>query len=116
MSPGGDEVGFNVSQLMQAARHLDAHGDSAKTIKSTADSISISGHEWGLVGIAFSASYSELSAGTREHIGMIAKFLTTAEGLMTATARQYAGADKAVLAEINVLEKDPVEFRPAPKK
>jgi hypothetical protein len=114
MSPSDDETRHDPQRLETAAEHLDAFSDVAKVIQQTAKNASpISGHEWGAVGIAFSVNYQQLAETITDHIGMINKFLGDAEATMIVTARNYAGANQAILAKLKGLEKDLPVLRPA---
>jgi hypothetical protein len=109
MSQGGDgiEIEHDPQKLLTAATHLDAFSDKAKVAQGAAKAnSSISGHEWGLVGVAFSMSYKDTAQETIDHIGMITKFLSDAEASMTATARHYAGANETILKSLSMLERD----------
>lgn len=111
-APGGTgETAYHLQKLVEACDHLDLYSDNAKTIKGLAENVSVGGHEWGLVGIAFSENYKELSAEAAEHIGMIESFLSNAEANMEATVENYAGANEAILAHIHQLEVDPPELK-----
>ncbi|MBW8484152.1 hypothetical protein [Actinomadura parmotrematis] len=116
MSPGG-ETRYNVRKLMTAAEHLDGFSDRAKTTEAASKARpAVSGHEWGLVGAAFSVNYGQLVKELNEHLGMISTFLVDAERSMTQTARHYAGADEKILARIKQLETDPPVMSPPKKK
>ncbi|GAA4225179.1 hypothetical protein GCM10022254_06560 [Actinomadura meridiana] len=104
---GGTETRHDPQRLLTAATHLDAFSDKAKSIKASADAAkSVSGHEWGAVGIAFSVNYKETAESVCDHIDMIAKFLADAEKAMTQTARTYAAANEAILGKLRKLEQD----------
>jgi hypothetical protein len=116
MSQGGSgaETQHDPQRLLTAATHLDAFSDRAKTVKAFADAAkSISGREWGAVGIAFSVNYKETAESASDHIDMIAKFLADAEKAMTQTARTYAAANDRILGALRQLEQDLPEYRRA---
>lgn len=104
---GGTETRHDPQRLLAAATHLDAFSDQAKKIKASADAAkAVSGHEWGLVGAAFSVNYAQTADSASHHIDMIATFLADAEKAMTSTARNYAAANQAILGKLEQLEKD----------
>ncbi|QKW38363.1 hypothetical protein HUT06_33740 [Actinomadura sp. NAK00032] len=116
MSQGGEgtETRHDPQRLLAAATHLDSFSDRAKKTKAFADAAkTVSGHEWGLVGAAFSVNYGQAAESACDHIDMIATFLADAEKAMTATARNYAAANEAILGKLRLLEQDLPGIRPA---
>ncbi|MFC4911926.1 hypothetical protein [Actinomadura gamaensis] len=110
------ETGHDVTKLVSAAESVDRLNDRAQAIKSAAQAINVTGHEWGLVGMVFSVHYDSASKDINEHLDLMVKSLTGIESGIEQTARNYAGANQAILAKINALEKDAVEMGPAPSK
>ncbi|MEV4257189.1 hypothetical protein AB0J52_28875 [Spirillospora sp. NPDC049652] len=108
------ETTHDVGKLLSAAESADRLSDSAMTIQGAAKGIHISGHEWGAVGMIFSAHYDEAAKDVNEHLDLLVRSLRGIEGGIEATARNYAGANERILAKISALEADRPEIKPGP--
>lgn len=108
------ETTHDVNALVSAAESADRLHDAATSIQSTAKGITISGHEWGLVGMIFSVHYGEASNDINEHLDLLNRSLGGIESGIEQTARNYAGANEKILAKISALEKDRPEIKPGP--
>ncbi|RFU41394.1 hypothetical protein DZF91_12235 [Actinomadura logoneensis] len=106
------ETTHDVGRLLAAAESADRLTDSATSIQGAAKGISVSGHEWGAVGIAFSVHYDEAAKDINEHLDLLVTSLRGIESGIEATARNYAGANEAILARISALEADRPETEP----
>jgi hypothetical protein len=78
----------------------------ANSMKTYAASINVSANDWGLVGAGFAGDYSSLHSHVVEHLGLIDKWLGSAEKAMKATAENYARVDQGIIDAINALGED----------
>ncbi|MEV5570959.1 hypothetical protein AB0L06_12995 [Spirillospora sp. NPDC052269] len=101
-----DEFLVKVHKLEQAAEDLDMFSNDAKYIQSEARDITISGNEWGMVGLGFKSFYDDYARQVDGHLTTLNQTLSSIEAAIEATALTYAVTDAALVAKIKALESD----------
>ncbi|MEV5573075.1 hypothetical protein AB0L06_23790 [Spirillospora sp. NPDC052269] len=110
------ETTHDVDKLLSAAESADRLSDAAVSIQGDAKGISISGHEWGAVGIGFSSYYDRATKDIGEHLDLLVQSLKGIESGIEQTARNYAGANEKILAKISALEADRPQISQGPAR
>lgn len=103
---GGTQTAHDPTKLAQAGTQMNGWCSQTNSMKTYAASINVSANDWGLVGAAFAADYSTLHSHVVEHLGLVEKWLGSAEKSMKASAENYARANQGIIDAINALGKN----------
>jgi hypothetical protein len=105
MTPG-TQTAHDPTKLARAGAQMNGWRSQTDSMKTYAASINVSANDWGAVGAGFASDYSALHSHVVEHLGLIEKWLGSAEKAMKASAENYARANQGIIDAINALGKD----------